>query len=179
MTEYLAPERLAFYREVASVSARLHPRSVVDIGCGTGHLLHELVEVAPPGRVVGIDYSSAGIGRARALVPSGEFHVASLYDLQLGETFELVLCTEVLEHLPDPGTAVERLLQLCAPSGAILITVPDGAVDTWEGHLNFWTDVELEAFLGRYGAVELMRLGADLLAILRKVEARSGVAEAA
>jgi 2-polyprenyl-3-methyl-5-hydroxy-6-metoxy-1,4-benzoquinol methylase len=164
---YLAPERLAFYREVADVTARLRPHSVIDVGCGPGNLLHELVERAAPERVVGIDHASAGIRRAGQLVPRGEFLVANLYDLKLEETFDVVLCTEVLEHVPDPAGAVERLLQLCGGSGAIVITVPDGATDTWEGHLNFWTAAELEEFLGRYGDLELSTVRGDLLAILR------------
>jgi 2-polyprenyl-3-methyl-5-hydroxy-6-metoxy-1,4-benzoquinol methylase len=164
---YLGPERLAFYREVADVTARLQPHSIIDVGCGTGDLLHELVERAAPERVVGIDYTRSGIRRAGQLVPDGEFLVANLYDLDLDETFDVVLCTEVLEHVPDPAGAVERLLQLCGGSGAIVITVPDGAADAWEGHVNFWTAAELEEFLGRYGDVELTRMGGDLLAILR------------
>lgn len=119
-----------------------------------------------PERVVGIDHASAGIRRAGELVPSGEFHALSLYDVDLDETFDLVLCTEVLEHLKDPAGAVERLTQLCAPLGVVVITVPDGASDTWEGHLHYWSETELGEFLGRYGDVELARLNSDLLAIL-------------
>ena len=168
LDEYLHPERFAFYRELADVAARLRPNSVIDVGCGTGNLLHELVERAAPERVVGIDYTRSGVRRAAQLVPGGEFLVADIYDLSLDETFDVVLCTEVLEHVPDPAGAVQCLLRLCGGSGAIVITVPDGASDTFEGHLNFWTAAELEKFLGRYGDLELSRMGDDdLLAILR------------
>lgn len=167
LDEYLAPERLAFYQAVAGVAASLPTRSVVDVGCGTGNLLHELVARTPIERVVGIDYAPAGVRRASRLVPAGEFHAASLYDLQLDETFDLVLCTEVLEHVPDPSRAAERLVELCAEGGAILITVPDGASDTWKGHLSFWSQAELGEFLGQYGEVEVRRVQADLMAILR------------
>lgn len=165
--EYLAPDRVDFLRELAAVAARLAPRSVLDVGCGAGNLLHELVERAALERVVGVDYASAGIRRAARLVPSGEFHAVSVYRLDLEERFELVLCTEVLEHLSRPRAAVERLVQHCAASGTVLITVPDGGSDTWEGHRNFWTDAELEEFLQPYGDVEVTRLGGDLLALLR------------
>ncbi|MFL5958805.1 MAG: class I SAM-dependent methyltransferase [Gaiellaceae bacterium] len=170
LSEYLGPERIAFYETVAEISARERPRAVIDVGCGTGNLLRAVVEKTSPERVVGIDHAEAGIVRARQLVPSGEFRAESLYDLEPTETFDLVLCTEVLEHLRDPQTALEKLVRLCARSGRILITVPDGAQDTWEGHRNFWSKAELDAFLRRYGEVEISRLAADevsLLAVVR------------
>jgi len=170
LAEYLAPERVAFYEEVAAISADQQPRAVIDVGCGTGNLLRAVVEKAMPERVVGIDYARAGIERARELVPSGEFRAQSLYDVDPVESFDLVLCTEVLEHLRDPEGAVDVLVRLCAGSGRILITVPDGAQDAWEGHCNFWTQGELEELLRRYGGVEVSRMRADpksLLAVVR------------
>jgi 2-polyprenyl-3-methyl-5-hydroxy-6-metoxy-1,4-benzoquinol methylase len=169
LSEYLGPERVAFYEQVASISASERPRSVIDVGCGTGNLLRALVEKAAPERVVGVDYASAGVDRARQLVPSGEFRAQSLYDLAPEETYELVLCTEVLEHVRDPKRAVEVLVRLCARPGTILITVPDGAHDEWEGHRNFWSKAELETFLRRYGEVEVSRIGGDEISLLALV----------
>ena len=60
---------------------------------------------------------------------------------------DLVICTEVLEHLYDPGQAVELLLSLCAHGGRVAITVPDGAEDSWEGHVNFWDEAAFHRFL--------------------------------
>ena len=171
LNEYLGPERLLFYAEVAETAAREHPRSVVDVGCGAGELLRAVVERGAPERVVGIDYAAAGIRRASALVPSGEFYARSLYDLNLTETFELVLCTEVLEHVRAPEDAADVLVRLCASPGTIVITVPDGAQDAWQGHLNFWTEAALEDFLGRYGNAEVSRMRTDaasLLAVVRR-----------
>jgi ubiquinone/menaquinone biosynthesis C-methylase UbiE len=41
------------------------------------------------------------------------------------ETFEVVLCTEVLEHVPDPVSALTELSRVLAKNGTILITVPN------------------------------------------------------
>jgi 2-polyprenyl-3-methyl-5-hydroxy-6-metoxy-1,4-benzoquinol methylase len=170
LSEYLAPERITFYAEVARIVAEENPRSVIDVGCGAGNLLRAVVDAAAPERVVGIDHATAGIRRARQLVPSGDFHARSLYDLDLAETFDLVLCTEVLEHLADPDRAMAALMRLCAPAGEIVITVPDGAQDTWEGHRNFWSQSEFEEFLRGYGRAEVTRMDADpasLFAVVR------------
>jgi 2-polyprenyl-3-methyl-5-hydroxy-6-metoxy-1,4-benzoquinol methylase len=142
LAEYLAPSRLEFYDEVAEKCARLTPRRVIDVGCGTGHLLRSLVDrvTVAPELVVGVDRSRTGIRRARALLPSAKFIVADLYRLPLdAEQFDLVLCTEVLEHVREPALAVDALCRLCAPRGRVSITVPDGAQDSWEGHVNFGT----------------------------------------
>ncbi len=167
LDEYLTPARAAFYREVALVAARFARHSVIDVGCGTGNLLYEIASRSTPERIVGIDHARAGVRRARERLPAGEFYTASLYDVSLEEKFDLVLCTEVLEHVRDPEGAVERLVGLCAASGAVVITVPDGSADVWEGHLHFWTDAELKEFLGHHGPVDVTRVDGDLLAILR------------
>lgn len=168
--EYLAPVRLAFYEEVADVVAPLCSQgSVIDVGCGAGNLLHEVVERAAPERVVGVDYAASGVQRAREAVPSGEFHVGSLYDLHLAETFDVVLCTEVLEHLSRPDDAMRLLVRLCASSGVIVVTVPDGELDDWPGHRNFWSEPELADFLGRYGDVEISRTHSDAMSLLARL----------
>jgi len=169
LSEYVGPEREAFYEEVAEISAQEAPRAVIDVGCGAGNLLRSVVEKTTPDRVVGIDYATAGIRRAKQLVPSGDFRAESLYDVDLDEKFDLVLCTEVLEHVRDPEGAVEVLVRLCARPGAIVITVPDGAQDSWEGHRNFWSEPELETFLSHYGKVEISRMSSDAISLLAVV----------
>jgi 2-polyprenyl-3-methyl-5-hydroxy-6-metoxy-1,4-benzoquinol methylase len=165
--EYLSPERLAFFDELASILAPLAPKSILDVGCGTGHLLGVLADRMDPGptRIVGVDHSAAGIQRARALLPGATWLVDDLYSLSLkGEPFDLVLCTEVLEHLDEPERAVHVLRAHCAPGGRVVVTVPDGATDSWEDHVNFWDEAELRRFLEPLGLVSLDRIqGGDVL----------------
>jgi len=168
--EYVNPERVAFYEELAALFAPLAPRSVIDVGCGTGHLLRLTIDrlAAVPERVVGVDHSEAGIQRARELFPAARWVVADLHTFQVDERFDLVICTEVLEHLQHPGRAVELLLSLCAHGGRVAITVPDGAEDSWEGHVNFWDEAAFHRFLEPFGlsAVERVEDGRALLAWL-------------
>ena len=161
LAEVLDPARLKFYEEVATICAKLGPRRVIDIGCGTGHVLRFLVDrlSTSPELVVGVDHSSAGIDRARELLPTAMWFVSDLYTLPPTlDRFDLVLCTEVLEHVEEPTRVVEILRRLCASGGRVAITVPDGAQDSWEGHVNFWDEDELRAFLGPRGLVELVRI---------------------
>ena len=161
--EYLSPERLEFYEELATIFAPLAPKRLIDVGCGTGHLLRFTVDqmAVAPERIVGVDHSEDGIHKARELLPSATWIVSDLYDLPLSEQFDLVLCTEVLEHLDEPGRAADQLLRLCAPGGRVAITVPDGAQDDWEGHVNFWDESQLRAFLTPSGLTAIDRIEDD------------------
>jgi 2-polyprenyl-3-methyl-5-hydroxy-6-metoxy-1,4-benzoquinol methylase len=169
--EYLTAERLAFYDAVAEVCVALQPASVVDVGCGAGNLL-AAISARSEGNVelVGIDHAPAGIARLADALPDAEGIVADLRTVDLGgRKFELVVCSEVLEHLRDPNQAVHVLGALRRPGGTIVITVPDGACDTYEGHVNFWTESTLASLLAPAGVVDVQRIGpsGDLLAIVR------------
>jgi trans-aconitate methyltransferase len=167
---YLSPARLEFYEELVTIFAPLAPRRILDVGCGTGNLLRLLVDrmAVVPEQVVGVDHSEAGIERARALLPTATWVVADLYSIPVTEPFDLVLCTEVLEHLQEPTRAVEQLRGLCGRGGRVAITVPDGAEDSWGGHVNFWDEAAFHTFLAPLGltAIERVEGGRTLLAWL-------------
>lgn len=169
LDEYLGSERLAFYAEVAEVSAAFGARQVVDIGCGSGHLLRALSDRTPGARFVGVDFSENAIRRARNVLHEARWLVGDAYAPPLKEaSFDLVLCTEVLEHLERPREALDALVRLCAPDGRVVLTVPDGEVDRWEGHVNFWSETDLASFLKPVGRSEILRIegGRTLLAVV-------------
>jgi 2-polyprenyl-3-methyl-5-hydroxy-6-metoxy-1,4-benzoquinol methylase len=170
--EYLGAERLAFYEEIAEFCAQLEPRRLIDIGCGTGHLLAAVLRLVPDLEVaVGIDSATAAVESVNQVAPRARAYVSSVYDLDLaGERFDLVLCTEVLEHLAHPDDALAVLASLCEAGGQIVVTVPDGERDDWEGHVNFWNAAELESFLAAAGSVVVTRTrSGDLLGVVKPV----------
>ncbi|MEZ4598906.1 MAG: class I SAM-dependent methyltransferase [Syntrophotaleaceae bacterium] len=89
------------------------PKSIHDVGCGEGFWV---LEWARQGRNVrGTDFSSAVIDLAKknAIEHGLEeilFETRSIYDLDPSrDSADLIVCIEVLEHLHDPETALERL----------------------------------------------------------------------
>lgn len=172
LAQYLEAGRLAFYEEVADYCAQLvaqhHRRAslrVVDLGCGTGHLLFTLWQRLRSRLSVelwGIDHAFSGIERAKELLPQSRLLVADIYSSQLpSDYFDLVLCTETLEHLHSPEKAVTEIIRICNHSGRAVITVPDGERDHWEGHVNFWTASEFRAFLSPHGPCEITLIHDD------------------
>lgn len=176
LEEYLSQPRLEFYDEVANVVARLQPSCLLDAGCGTGHLLRAVVDrIPPPERVVGIDQTWAGVAQLASLVPTAEAIVGDVFDLPFeNASFDVVLCTEVLEHVRGPELLLAELTRVCRPAGTLVLTVPDGEIDDYEGHVNFWSASDLAEFVGTAGEATVTRLdGGDLLALVHTRDANS------
>lgn len=155
---YLAEERRVFFGVVAEYCATLvgPDAEVIDIGCGTGHFLHELNDRLGGRctRLYGMDFSESALGLARELLPGAALSQGDIYAIPAEPArFDLVVCMEVLEHLREPERAMRELIRVAKPSGDVVITVPDGDVDDWEGHFNFWNELTLAEFVGRFADV--------------------------
>jgi ubiquinone/menaquinone biosynthesis C-methylase UbiE len=170
LKQYLDKSRREFYDEVADVVAVLHPRFLLDAGCGTGHLLRAVMDrIAPPERVVGLDQTKAGVAHLASLLPVAEAVIGDAFDLPFEDSsFDVVLCTEVLEHVRQPESLLAELTRVCRPAGTLVLTVPDGDTDDYEGHVNFWSENEFAKFVGSAGEAMVRRLrGGDLLALVQ------------
>lgn len=112
-------------------------RRVLDAGCGTGHFSRVLSDWGA--ELVSVDVGEGLLSevgkkcRTRAVK-------ADVLKLPFPEgSFDLVLCTEVIEHTPDPRAAVAELCRVLAPKGLLLLTVPN----------RFW--LPLAVLAGRLG----------------------------
>lgn len=109
--------------ERRAVMALLDPRPgdrVLDAGCGSGF---DAVPLARAGCVVtGVDLSPRMVEAARRR--GVEAHVADLTKLDLGRTFDKVLCCGPLEFCHDPERALRRIAEHVAASGRLVLLVP-------------------------------------------------------
>jgi SAM-dependent methyltransferase len=141
IASYVA-ERREFYKDVCDRLSRLGapPDSVLDVGCGSGHLLGEVGKLWSRAKLKGVDFSEKSVELARRSHPNIAFEQCSVFDLgRLEAEFDLVICTEVLEHLEEADRALDQLHSRCRSGGWVVITVPNGRTDTFAGHFNFWT----------------------------------------
>jgi len=148
---YISPDRQKFYREVINVLAEkdvdYSGKDIADIGCGTGHLLLAIRNGFSPSSLTGFEYSEAALKVARKVLPEGTFKSFDLYESDQNYQFDIIFCTEVLEHLLYPEKALRTVLNMIKPSGIAMITVPDGRIDTYLGHINFWSPESWNIFI--------------------------------
>ena len=107
---------------------------VLDMGSGTGR--HVLAACLRPCRVVGLDSdleSLALAGRYVNLISSwGVVKASATLMLGWGDrlpfadcSFDRILCTEVLEHIPDDSATIREIMRVLRPGGTVAVSVPD------------------------------------------------------
>lgn len=129
----IGPARIGFARDEAvrhfgrdAQSLRpLEGLSLVDIGCGGGLVSEPMARMGA--RVTGIDPTIRNIEIAKLHAgQSGleiDYRSVLAEDLvAAGETFDIVLCLEVVEHVPDVGAFVKVIRQLLAPGGLMIVS---------------------------------------------------------
>jgi 2-polyprenyl-3-methyl-5-hydroxy-6-metoxy-1,4-benzoquinol methylase len=118
------PAEMPRYAMIAGYSRTLDPAaSVLDIGCGEGHLASWLFQDGTR-RYVGIDVSNVAIQQARARASiEARFEVADATTFDPGELFDIIVLNEVLYYLEEPERAVEHYEQFLAQDGVFIISM--------------------------------------------------------
>ncbi|HHH28755.1 MAG TPA: class I SAM-dependent methyltransferase [Polyangiaceae bacterium] len=115
-----------FVERLHSLVLRSMPiESVLEVGCGEGFLSGYLSEKLTHVTFTGVDLDAGDIAKLKEKFPRIDAHEGSAYDLGfLGEqTFDLVICAEVLEHLETPDVALEQIASRTKKRA--LLTVPN------------------------------------------------------
>jgi len=103
--------------------------SVLDMGCGTGHLALACLERGIS--VLAVDISPEMTRLARNLASEHSFTLETLeMDLEkgvapiAGRSFDTIVCLDILEHLDDDKAALKDLVSLLRPQGVLIVVVP-------------------------------------------------------
>jgi len=100
-------------------------RSVCDLGCGNGHIAGRLAALRY--EVTGIDASRSGIRIGQHAYPAVKF-IEAMIDRGLDQlnlpSFDLVISSDVIEHLYRPSDLVEAAFSLLNPDGHVLLGTP-------------------------------------------------------
>lgn len=176
--------------------------SVLDVGCGSGVHGAELAR-AHGHRVVGVDLSEQSVAKARTRL--AEAYVADvtrpeLYPFFGHRKFDVIVFSDILEHLYDPAQVLTSHYQLLAPGGHVLISLPNIAIwnvrlsimagrfqyqDTGtldRTHIRFFTRATFRQFTREAGlAVSKDRITPGILRpfvpLIKKVYGRAGLTD--
>lgn len=99
---------------------------VLDLGTADGSVARALL--ARQCTVWGLEVDPVAAEAARAVcerVIVADLEASSAWDGLAGQTFDVVLALDVLEHLSDPLTVLRRAMAFVAPSGVVIISVPN------------------------------------------------------
>ena len=109
-----------FLSQVSELVATQRPRRVLEVGCGEGIVLAQLAARLPGTRFDGLELDERSLEEARARCPGARFVRGDACELPFGDrSFDLVVCLEVLEHLPEPSQALRELRRV-ARTGCLL-----------------------------------------------------------
>ena len=127
------PVRLGFVRDHIAAHFGRDPMTpgcleglrILDIGCGGGLLCEPLTRLGAA--MTGIDATEKAVSIARVHAEEMgleiDYRFVSSEDLvSRGETFDAVVCLEVVEHVVDPGSFLQTCCDLAKPGGALVFS---------------------------------------------------------
>lgn len=142
---------------------------VLDFGCGEALFWKEMrnrdIEMND---LTGIDLREDALSVAARDFPEHEFIAADILKIEFKDRYDLVVASQVLEHLPSPDRFISKLIDLVKPNGQLLLTVP------WEPffmlsnlvrgrdvlrfgnhpeHVNLWGKRSFKKFVGNYADI--------------------------
>lgn len=150
------------YRFAAGITQE--KKAHLDLGCGIGYG----VAIIGCPEAVGVDISADAIALAKQQYGEERFSFrqADLNSLDLGQTFNIITSFEVIEHLPDHHTLLNRVARHMEPNGAFIISIPN---PVYHGstlnpyHLHDITATQMAAMLeSSFEAVDYFHQGHDI-----------------
>lgn len=142
--------------------------TLLDFGCGKGHILSAIAKWNPKAKLVGCDVSETALTTARKKVSSAQFYtIVDGGALPLPDaSVDFVFSSEVVEHVYDTDNAIREIARVLKPGGQFLVTVPyhgffknlalvcfgfDTHFDPTGGHIRFFSKRSLTALLEKNG----------------------------
>jgi 2-polyprenyl-3-methyl-5-hydroxy-6-metoxy-1,4-benzoquinol methylase len=113
-----------FFKNLVSLTKEKKVDSILDVGCGEGFTLNRLREEGIGNKLEGIEYLNTAIELGQKMYPNIKIKQGNIYNLSYADnSFDLVLCTEVLEHLDDPAKGLKELVRVAKKY--LVISVPN------------------------------------------------------
>ncbi|MBI4230132.1 MAG: class I SAM-dependent methyltransferase [Planctomycetes bacterium] len=140
---------------------------LLDVGCGVGIYTIHYLRRFPAARAVGVDLSlpqlrtAADLSRRYGMGDRARFLQGDAESLGVRGPYDLVVCSEVIEHLLDPARALCGLRAVCSPVARVILTVPqiygdagaEGTFYRFQGSDGAWIETQNAACVPADGTV--------------------------
>lgn len=149
------------------LTSKLNPKSILDVGCASGRMANEVSKIFPRSQITAVDVYKSAIDYGKRTYPHIKFKRADAHRLPFGNnTFDLVICYEVIEHLTDPARALKEIKRVIKKNGIALVVMDSGSTlfrivwwisentvsRVWRGaHLHPYKHTELERVIKSAG----------------------------
>jgi 2-polyprenyl-3-methyl-5-hydroxy-6-metoxy-1,4-benzoquinol methylase len=164
--KYLIKPLLEMIAEISPPPEKSAKLRILDVGCGNGSLSNLIAEQGY--EVTGLEESESGVKLANQNFPNCRFVQGSIYNLpysEIEDEFDIIISSEVIEHLFFPKELVRNTKQLLKPNGRLILTTPyhgylknlilaiSGKMDShftvlWDGgHIKFFSVATMTALL--------------------------------
>lgn len=98
---------------------------IVDVGCLDGSLIYAIKRLKGSRDIIGVDIAPASLKLAKQNHPDIQFVQADVTNLPFkNDSFDGVLCTQVIEHLVEPKKALNELYRILKVGGTLIVTTP-------------------------------------------------------
>lgn len=133
-------EYLTYMSFVKEKISELKPKSILDIGCGDGYLINQLIKSCSKATLMGVDTSKKAIGFAKSIYSRSEdsFNAIDIFDIK--DKYELVSLIEVIEHIPDNILPSFLKQSFNLSTRYVIITVPTTAFPLQSKHYRHYDE---------------------------------------
>lgn len=116
------------WQTITQLASSSTPKRILEIGCAAGHMTKLLARAFPQAHITGIDIYPPAIARAKKLYPKLTFLVANAQQLPFkSASFDLVICTETIEHVVLPSKLLSEVKRVLSPRGLAVIEMDSGS----------------------------------------------------
>ncbi|GAA2879060.1 hypothetical protein GCM10010517_41270 [Streptosporangium fragile] len=147
-------ERVSMHQEISALRASaLELLSVapgeraLDAGCGLGDMARRFAGlVGPDGSVIAVDVNPAMTAAAQKIhvtdpeAATVTYRVEDICSVEYPQAFDVVWCERVMQHVPDPDSAVQNMARMLSPGGRACVVDVD-----WEAFVVDGTDEAMTA----------------------------------
>jgi len=134
-------------RNIKKLLDGLEYSSILDIGCGSGDHLREILKLSNADELCMVDISKEALSRAKNLIPKANCVQIDIEKDSIRSKFDLAICCDVLEHIHDDRAALKNIRKMT--DKYFVVSTLSGRMRESEKHVGHVRNYTLDDLLGK------------------------------